>query len=461
MRTDHTRLPAAGAVALVAVVLLAAAPAGSASAGDDPEVDGRIGLGGLALGAFPSNAADARVTTDLRLDAANLGRKPVGIRLDGDFYFDADDVLMRTYRVQHLNVWLQPARGRVVLTLGRQRVSEHTEELVDGVGVRADLGRGFVLGGYGGLAPDPFTTLLSVHTGGGGLVFGYASHRFRAELASGLTGRSEGVDHSFVNAAIYATPARALSLYGRAKLHGLTTSPGLAHAFTGITIRPARVLRFGLLYNAYSSEAYLDLIDRDPALSRFAARADSLDLLSEVPNDRLDPAVYHQAGANIDLRDGERHVAIGTRFRYRFVDDPDDRYLVAELHGGAIDLGKGLAAIRAAGRYIRSSGRDTGQGEVGLETPLFARRLDLAVYAMFSGSPAAQDETRDNMGVYGDLFLSARLGKGWSLGTAFRVGWEDGPAASEVTLDGLLKVTYRFRRIWNEPSAAPEEVRAW
>jgi len=458
MRTDLALL------VVVAGLLTALGAVGPSHAADDPEVDGKVGIGALALGAFPSNAADARLSTDLRLDAANLGRKPIGIRLDGDFYFDADDVLMRTYRVQDLNLWLRPARGRVRLTLGRQRVSDHTEELVDGIGVRADLGRGFTLGGYGGLAPDPFTTLLSVKTGGGGLLFGYASHRFRAELASGLTGRSAGVDHSFVNAAVYATPAKALSLYGRAKLQGLSTSPGLAHAFTGITIRPARVFRIGLLYNAYSSEAYLDLVERDPALSRFAARADSLDLLSDVPNDQLDPAVYHQAGAHLDLRDGERHVAIGTRFRYRFVTEPDDRYLVAELHGGAIDLGKGLAAIRASGRYIRSSGRDTGQGEVGLETPVFKRRLDLAVYAMFSGSPAIDGEDRDTVGVYGDLFLSARLGKGWSLGTAVRVGWEDSPIASEATVDGLLKVTYRFRRVWNEPGAtasASREARSW
>ena len=223
MRTE-TRIPRRHGVPAVALGLVAALSVGiGARAGDDPEVEGKVGVGGLALGAFPSYSADARVSTDLRLTASNLGRKPLGLRVDGDFYFDADDALMRTYRVQDLNLWLQPARGRVVLTIGRQRVSSHTEELVDGVGVRADLGRGFSLGGYGGLAPDPFTTLLSVQTGGGGLIFGYSSHRFRAEVASGLTGRSSGVDHSFVNAAVYATPAKALSLYGRAKLHGLTS----------------------------------------------------------------------------------------------------------------------------------------------------------------------------------------------------------------------------------------------
>ena len=444
-RTDRPCWALARVLCVLVACSMGADPAGAA---DDPTLDGRVGVGGLALGSLPSGAADGRISTDLRLEAANLGRKPIGLRLDGDFYFDTDDVVLRTYRVLDMNVWLRPNRGPVTLTIGRQRVADTTEELVDGVGARFDLGHGFALGGYGGLIPDPFSTLLSVQTGGGGLVFGYSSYRFRAELIGGLSGRSSGPDHSFVSLSVLGTPARAFSLYGRAKMNGLITNPALANVFTGITVRPAKVLRIGAMYSAYSSEAYADLLDRDPTLSRFAARAESLDLLEELPNDELDPTLYHQMGGNVDLRSGEKHIALGARYRQRFVSEADDRYVLAELHGGPAELGKGPTDVRLAGRYILASDRPIGQAEIGVETTLFKRRLDLGSYVMFSGSPAAEGEDRRTVGVYGDLFLAFWLGKGWSLMSAVRVGWEDTPAASEVTVDGLLKINYRFHREW-------------
>jgi hypothetical protein len=451
------------AALLVSCALLA--PGLPSGAEEVQRVDGRVGLGGLFTyvnpGLYPSGAYDLRFSTDLRLDAENLGGKPVGVSADGDLYLDADDQVLRTYRLVDLNVHFRPGAGPVRIAVGRQRVAETTEELVDGVGVRGDLGKGVYLGGYGGLIPEPFTTLATVGTGGAGVVFGVKAPRIRVETAAGFSARSTGFDHGFAHVSSMAMPMPSLSLYGRLKVQGYGGAPGLGFAdvFTGVSWRPVRILRVRGIYNAYSSERYVDLVERNPTLSRFAARADALDLLSEIPNDTLDRALYHQLGADVDARDGQTHGAIGVRGRYRMSQRAEDGYGLAELHGGLVELGRGGADIRFAGRYIRASGRDLGQGEVGFETYLFGERLDLGVYVMFSGSPALEDETRPMVGVYGDVFASLWFGKGWSLSLATRLGWEDNEAASEVTVDGLLKVNWRFHTVGRKAKATEPVAR--
>ncbi len=434
--------------------LICLAPAAAAV-----EVDGRFGLGALGSysfpGAYPSGAYDARLNADLRLDVDGLGGKPIGVAVDGDLYFDIDDLTFQTYRVLDLNLRLAP--GRLRLKLGRQRAADTTEELVDGVGVRVDLGKGFALGGYGGLSPDPFDTLLSVSTGGAGAVIGFEAARFRAESVVGFSARASGLDHGFAHLSLMGMPAKPLSMFGRFKITGSGDRPGVgvADAFAGVTVKPFKILRIRGYYSGYSSERYVDLVERDPTLSRFASRAETMDLLTELPNDVLDGTFYHSLGADVALRDGARHGAVGARYRYRFAPDPDDHYLLAELNGGIVELGKGGADVIARGRFIHASGRDMGQAEIGLETPAFKRRLDLGTYLLFSGSPAIDDESRATIGIYGDVFASVWFGKGWSLAAAARLGWEDTPSASEVTIDGLLKVTKRFRPV-TRPTAATE-----
>ncbi len=437
--------------ALVVAAMLVLAPA--ASAEEAPEVEGKVALGGLVTGArpglLPGGAFDARTMLELRLLADNLGRKPVGVRLDGDLFFDLDDREFRTYRVLDLNLHMAPGDGPVTLTLGRQRVADTTEELADGLGVRAALGKGVYAGGYGGLIPEPFSTLLSWQTGGAGVVLGYQGGRFRAELASGFSVRSTGLDRGFVHLSAMGTPVRALTFFGRIKAQNTHASPamGLADLFAGVTVRPVRIVRLRASYNAYSSERYVDLVDRDPTLSHFAHRADALSLLDEIPNDELDPTLFHGAGVDADLFDAPHHLAFGARGRFRFAPEPDDGYLLVEGHGGPVALGHGHGLIRAAGRYIRAGGRPMGQAEVGAEIPMFEQRLALGVYALYSGSPALEGEDRATQGVYGDLFADVWLGKGWSVAAAFRLGWEDTPSASEITVDGLLKIANRFHKV--------------
>lgn len=449
-----TSSPSLLAVALA--VLLLAPPAAAA------EVDGRAGLGAMGLVGTPGGAHDLRAMLDLRLGVDRIGGKAFGIAADGDLFFDIDDTTFRTYRLLDLNVHFAPGDGPLTLTLGRQRVADSTEELVDGVGVRVALGKGVTLGGYGGLIPDPFTTLASVSTYGGGLVLGVTTARFRLGTAAGVAGRAEGFDHGYASVSAMAMPHTAISLYGRAKLQLFAEAPsaGIADAIAAVSVRPWKVLRIRGSYNAYSSERYVSLLERNPALSRFAARAEDLALLDEVPNDQLDRTLYHAVGADVDLRSAEKHVWVGGRYRHRFAPDPDDHYLLAEGHGGPVDLGKGGASIRLAGRFLHAGGRDIGQGELGLETPLLQRRLDLGVYALFSGSPSPIADERATIGVYGDLFVTAWLGKGWSLAGAARVGWEDTPASSAVTVDGLLKLQTRFgsaRRSYPPRPAIAEE----
>lgn len=434
---------------LLAVLVLAP----GARAEEAPEVEGKVALGGLLTGArpglLPGGALDARTMFELRLMADHLGRKPVGVHLDGDLFFDLDDREFRTYRVLDLNVHMAPGDGPLTLTLGRQRVADTTEELADGVGVRAALGKGFYAGGYGGLIPDPFSTLLSWQTGGAGVVLGYRGGRFRAELASGFSVRSVGLDRGFIHLSAMGSPVRALSFFGRIKAQNTHTTPaiGLADLFAGVTVRPARIVRLRASYNAYSSERYVDLVDRDPTLSHFAHRADDLSLLDEIPNDELDPTLFHGIGADADLFDAPKHVAFGVRGRFRFAPEPDDGYLLVEGHGGPVALGRGHGLIRAAGRFIRASGRDMGQAEVGAEIPMFDQHLALGVYALYTGSPALEGEDRATQGVYGDLFADVWLGKGWSLAAAVRVGYEDTPSAAEITVDGLLKIANRFHKV--------------
>ncbi len=434
---------------LFAVLLLAPV----AGAEENPEVEGKVALGGLLTGArpglLPAGALDARTMFELRLMADHLGRKPVGVRLDGDLFFDLDDLEFRTYRVLDLNVHMNPKEGPLTLTLGRQRVADTTEELADGIGVRAALGKGFYAGGYGGLIPDPFSTLMSWQTGGAGVVLGYRGGRFRAELASGFSVRSTGLDRGFVHLSAMGTPVRELTFFGRIKAQNTHTAPaiGIADLFAGVTVRPVKIVRLRASYNAYSSERYVDLVDRDPTLSHFAHRAEGLSLLDEIPNDELDPTLFHGIGVDADLFDAPRHLAFGARGRFRFAPTPEDGYLRIEGHGGPVALGKGYGLVRAAGRFIRASGRDMGQAEVGAEIPMFEQRLALGVYALYSGSPALEGEDRATQGIYGDLFADVWLGKGWSVAAAVRVGYEDTPSAAEITVDGLLKIANRFHKV--------------
>ncbi len=298
-------------LAAALAVLLLAPPAAAA------EVDGRVGLGAMGLVGTPGGAHDLRAMLDLRLGVDRVGGKAFGIAADGDLYFDLDDTTFRTYRLLDLNVHFAPGDGPLTLTLGRQRVADSTEELVDGVGVRVALGKGFTLGGYGGLIPDPFTTLASVSTYGGGLVFGVTTARFRLGTAAGVAGRAEGFDHGYASVSAMAMPHTAISLYGRAKLQLFAEAPsaGIADAIAAVSVRPWKVLRLRGSYNAYSSERYVSLLERNPALSRFAARAEDLALLDEVPNDQLDRTLYHAVGADVDLRDPAKHLWVGGRYR--------------------------------------------------------------------------------------------------------------------------------------------------
>ncbi len=445
MRALRTSAPALG---VTLAVLAAAAPS---LAEETQQIRGRVGMGTLITyarpGSYPAGAYDQRLSVDLRLDADHLGGKPFGVLADGDLILDADDSHIQTFRLLDLNVHFRPGGGPIRLAVGRQRVAATTEELVDGASLRVDLGHGVYLGGYGGLIPEPFTTQATADTGGAGAVLGYRAPRLRAELASGFSGRTSGFDHGYLHLSGTAMPVPAVALFGRAKFQGYggASGVGIANVFGGVSWRPWRILRVRGVYNAYSSERYVDLVERNPALSRFAARAESMGLLAEVPNDTLDRALYHQLGADVDVLDAQTHGTVGARTRYRISQRPEDGYRLAELHGGLVELGRGGADLRFAGRYILSSGRHTGQGEVGLETFVFGERLDLGVYLMFSGSPALEDETRPVVGIYGDVFVTAWLGKGWSLALASRIGWEDNESAAEVTVDGLLKVAWRLR----------------
>ena len=429
-----------------AVAGLLVAPVAPSVAAEQ-EIDGVVGFGGLVGYSAPAGASDARVMFDTRLHADHLGGKPLGVHLDGDLFYDVDDREFRTYRVLDLHLWLAPRDGPVTLTVGRQRVADSTEELADGLGVRVEVGKGFHAGGYGGLIPDPFDTLLSWQSGGAGAVVGYRAARFRAEAVTGFSVRGTGLDRGFIHLSAMGSPARSLTLFGRAKAGSTHASPaiGLEDVFAGASLRPAKVLRLRAAYNAYSSERYVDLVDRDPTLSRFSQRAEALALLDELPNDVLDRTLYHGLAGDADLFDAPHHLALGVRWRHRFAAEPDDRHMLVEGHGGPVALGPGDGLVRAAGRYIRSSGRDVGQAELGAEFPMFKGHLDLGLYVLYSGSPAIDDETRATQGVYGDLFATAWLGKGWSLAAALRLGYEDNPMASAITVDGLLKVSNRFR----------------
>ncbi len=445
----------------LAAVVAALLTPGPTRAADEPTVDGRVGLGAMGLyanpGAYPYGAFDLRALLDVRMDADDLGRRPVGVRFDGDLYLDADDATLQTLRLLDAQVHFTPGRGAVQIRVGRQRVAASTEELVDGVAVEGTSTGGVRFGGYGGLMPDPFSTTPTVDAAGGGLVFGTLAPRVRTEAVAGFQVYDGAFDRAFVSVSAMGMPTPALSLFGRAKgqIWGAAPGVGLADAYAGASIRPARILRIRMMVNAYSSERYVDLVDRDPTLSRFAARADDLDLLDEIPNDELDGSLFLGLGGDVGLRDADRHGTVGTRVRYRHAPDPDDDYARVDLYGGAVGLGAGDAEIIATGRYLRASGRPIGQGELGLVTPVFKRRLDLGAYALFSGSPPESGDARPAVGVYGDLFLTAWLGKGWSLQAATRVGWEDNPDAAAVTVDGFLKVARR----WHTVSGVPRTTR--
>lgn len=272
-----------------------------------------------------------------------------------------------------------------VVSLGRHPVYQGGPRLVDGVQVLGKRGV-WRFGGWGGLAPDLFTTRPVLRPGGGPIV-AVEGGMAQASLVGEVLGTTTGLDRVGLLAQTRVARTPTWELLGRLDLQ-LTDANGtfgLADGFVAGKVRPGAGLTFDALYDAYSSIRYLETQFLDPDLQRYAARAEALGLVDLTPEELVDPQLYHLVG------------------------------------GGAAWQGQGLVIPRVAvvGRYRHATLLDDRYARVGPQVGLIglADRVDLYGDFVWSwrGSAGARDEVGLNVVV--DPMADGRL----TFDTSFRL----------------------------------------
>jgi len=297
---------------------------------------------------------------------------------------------------------IERASESLVVDVGRHPVAWGGPRLVDGAQVIATNGD-WHYGGWGGLAPDLFTTLPQLRYGGGPTVAWLQSSRQLSAVGEVLFAQG-AFDRAGLLVVGRVAQDPQMEATARLDLQATESAIGLADANAVVRYRPRDGVRYDASYEAYSSYRYLSSSDLDPTIVRFAERIEALGIEQGIEQDALDDTVYHQLGAGVRWDpDASAHAATtaGVHARARYAPDPEDRYGqlsgrfgVAGLARGRLEVGlDGSATVRGGGFFY---------GDLGVVAtyephPESAVLLDASVRLLTSPTGLSR---------YGDLFLS-------------------------------------------------------
>jgi hypothetical protein len=274
-------------------------------------------------------------------------------RLEGDwrFGFDGrvtlgvlDDPVLQWLRLSAANV--ERRHGDVVLTIGRSPVTHGGPRLVDGIQVVAS-DEGFQVGGWGGLAPDLFTTLPAVRFGGGPIV-AWIGDTLQISGVGEVLAVENGLDRVGILAQARHEASDVLDLSSRLDLQvaSVTGAPSVADAWLAAYVDPTDRVELDAFLETYSSLRYLQSADLDPWVKRFLERTVDLGIAEGVSAELFDPTQYYLAGTSFDLRGAaDTAPTAGLSVRARFHDDALQRFVrlsprvgVSGLRSGSVDV---------------------------------------------------------------------------------------------------------------------------
>jgi hypothetical protein len=224
------------------------------------------------------------------------------------------------------------------LYLGRHPVYQGGPRLVDGVQILSAATPSLTIGGWGGMAPDMFTTRPTSRVGGGPVVEWQHSRGTLSSVGEALWYRGALDRASLLTLGhIAAGPKAGLDARLDVQLTDEALPNTVADAALFAHIRPTDAWRLGAMYDAYSSYRYLASEDYDPTINRFEQRSQTLGLPQEIPDDMLDPTLHQLVGLSgrwaPELSPGELGPMLSLDLRTRPLEDSHRVSPAAELHG--------------------------------------------------------------------------------------------------------------------------------
>ncbi len=320
--------------------------------------------------------------------------------LDGSLTYDPVAALPLE-RLHVVAFGLERATDAIIVDVGRHPVQWGGPRLVDGAQVIARNGD-WHYGGWGGLAPDLFTTLPQLRYGGGPTLAWLQSSRQVSAVGEVLFADG-GFDRAglLVQGRVARDPE--MEATARLDLQATTSAVGLADGSAVVRYRPHPAIRYDASYEAYSSYRYLSSSDLDPTLVRFAERIEALGIAAGITQDTLDPTLYHLLGAGVRWApDHDAHAApvASVAGRARLAPEADDRYGRVSGRVGAAGLAAGRLEVALDGSAtVRGDEFYADVGVVATYEPPVESALLVEASARLLAGP-------DGPSRYGDLFLS-------------------------------------------------------
>ena len=254
-----------------------------------------------------------------------------------------DDPVLQWLRLSEANV--ERRTGGVALTIGRSPVTFGGPRLVDGIQVVT--GDHFVVGGWGGLAPDLFTTLPALRFGGGPIV-GWFGDTLQVSGVGEVLAVGSGLDRASIFAQARHEASEVLDLSSRLDVQVASTTGKLAvaDAFLAAYVDPTEHVELDAFIESYSSLRYLQSADHDPWVQRFLERTVDLGIDEGVSADLRDPTQYYLAATSFDVRGaGDTAPTAGLSVRARMHQDALQRFVrlsprvgVTGLRSGSVDV---------------------------------------------------------------------------------------------------------------------------
>ncbi len=366
-------------------------------------------------------------------------------------------------RIRELGVRID---GDAVRTdLGRFRPLHGGFRLVDGAQLLVRSGKGWQVGGWLGLLPDPWDTAPSLRFGGGPVV----AWSGRGAWFS-LLGEVAGADGAFDRAAALLRAGfrlrSTLTVRGRLELQAPAArgeSP-LSDALLSVALRPRSGLRIDASWSAWSAWSYLATEVDDPDISRFERRARDLGLADEIPRDHRDWTLHHHVAVGLawrpltpppprprvptalrPLRPSEARPDLSARLRYRHHVLLSHRSVRLDLRAGAVGMIDDRVEIFAEGAVQLQDGGP--RGEVGF---VARGEIDRGRWLTVDGSAkllfgrnSRDGEVVPNL--YVDAFADLLTPSGWSLAVGYRFDLDSSPGAARTGHAALLRVGWRLR----------------
>lgn len=402
-----------------------------------------IGAQGVRAEALEATTAGLMLGERLRWEIASDWRVVADARLN--VYPDDPDTPLDQSRVRTLGVtWEDPG---VWMALGRHSVAHGGPRIVDGVQVLGRMGP-WELGAWGGLAPDLFTTAPALRPGGGPIL-AWQQGRASWSVVGEVVGAEGGLDRAAVLAQARASFAPVLHLSGRLDAQLVDGAPALADGAVFVRLHPGDVFRLDTFYDAFSSLRYLQTQALDPAVQRFAERADAAGALTLVDEELIDPRLNHLVGTTARVRTpGQVGLRVEGRARVRHHEDPLNRYARVGPAVALVGLADDRLEVIADGY---ATWRDTGLGtEAGLITFVEVGR-DRALAVDTSGRVLFNPAYGGEPGWYADGFVDWLAPGMVTMSAGLSWTYEPDPLLDDVGIGAFLRLQQTFRPRRGEP----------